>query len=938
MALKCMSKRLAICLATAFGAALSFVSSPLSVAQSPVCDPSVSNCGNIPYPQYGGQSVQGQLDSLGQYNTLGGYSPNYGYPNGPLGSYGQQSVPSYVDNLGITQQPGVNRQYGTLQDYLTYQQYERFTPPTEFQQLVLASIGRRLPIFGANLFFGSPSTFAPVEQLPVTPDYVVGPGDQVLVRVWGQINFNAEVTVDRTGVIYLPQVGAIHVAGITDSALAQQIRSNIARIYKNFNLSVNLGQLHSIRIFVAGQARRPGTYTVSSLSTLVSALFASGGPSPAGSLRHIQVRRNGATIADFDMYDLLVRGDKSKDVPLLAGDVIYIPAVGPQVAVFGSVHNPAIFELAGNTSVEQILQDAGGLSAVASLTRASLEHIDRQQRQQALDIALDAQGLSTPLNSGDILRVLPISPRFDKTVTVRGNLADPGRFAWHPGMTLSELLPNSQALITRDYWQRRNQLGLPSPAFQPDYTQNLHFDASSLGQYGNPYTQGRPGYPNQTNTQQNGQSSQQLNGQSIAQLQANAQGNNAQVNPDGSIGQLDANGQPINTNGNGQGYGQDYTQGLNSNGQPLPNGYRQYPPQVTPTSTIGGSTLADQQQHTFTENTAGAGTLTNVSLPAPEIDWSYAVIERLDPTTLKTTLVPFDLGKLVMDHDPAQNLTLEPGDVVTVFSQADIRVPQAQQTKLVRLEGEVAHSGIYSVLPGETLRQLVQRAGGITPKAYLFGSELTRESARIIQQQRLSDYVTQLELDIDRASAATSAAAISAQDQAAAASSLTASQLLVTRLRQLRASGRIVLNVNPDASAIASLPDLELEDGDRFIVPTRPSSINVVGAVYDQNSFIYNDERRVKGYLHQAGGPNRSADEKHSFIIRADGSVISRDSAGTLWGNTFEQARINPGDTIIVPEKVYRGSSTRNLLNYATIFSSFSSLGLAAATLAVIIP
>jgi protein involved in polysaccharide export with SLBB domain len=276
---------------------------------------------------------------------------------------------------------------------------------------------------------------------------------------------------------------------------------------------------------------------------------------------------------------------------------------------------------------------------------------------------------------------------------------------------------------------------------------------------------------------------------------------------------------------------------------------------------------------------------------------------------------------------------VQPSDVITIFSQADIHVPQAQQTKLVRLEGEVVHAGYYSVGPGETLRDVVERAGGLTPAAYLFGAELTRESTRVAQQQRLDDYVSSLELEVDRASASTAAKALSAQDQAAASSSLGATQLLVSRLRQLRATGRIVLNMQPDAHQVASLPNLPLEDGDRFIVPSAPSSINVVGAVYDQNSFIFNRERRLNGYLHAAGGPNRDADPKHAFIVRADGSVMSRESASTLWGNTFDQARINPGDTIVMPEKVYRGSSIRNVLDYTQLFSQ---LALGAGALAVI--
>jgi protein involved in polysaccharide export with SLBB domain len=613
-------------------------------------------------------------------------------------------------------------------------------------------------------------------------------------------------------------------------------------------------------------------------------------------------------------------------VQLLPGDVIYIPPVGPQVAVFGSVRNSAIFELSGETTVDQVLQDAGGLSTLASLSRASLERIDAEQRQQAMDIALNPAGLSTKVRDGDILRVLPISPRFDKTVTVRGNLADPGRFAWHPGMKLSELLPNSQSLITRNYWQQRNQLGLPSPAFEPDYTQRFKAYQQNLYArypFGYQYGYGQ-------NQQQSGQGWNPQQGYGVPQPQQGQISGGTQFpgiplpffgDPTQLQSQDATTIQPFSP--------QFQSNGVPSGQQTQPNSPNQY----QRPNYIGGGTLAEQQRQTQTENTAGATAITNVNLPVPEIDWSFAVIERLDPVTLRTSLIPFDLGKLVLDHDASQDLAVQPSDVITIFSQADIHVPQAQQTKLVRLEGEVVHAGYYSVGPGETLHDVVERAGGLTPAAYLFGAELTRESTRVAQQQRLDDYVSSLELEVDRASASTAAKALSAQDQAAASSSLGATQLLVSRLRQLRATGRIVLNMQPDAHQVASLPNLPLEDGDRFIVPSAPSSINVVGAVYDQNSFIFNRERRLNGYLHAAGGPNRDADPKHAFIVRADGSVTSRESASTLWGNTFDQARINPGDTIVMPEKVYRGSSIRNVLDYTQLFSQ---LALGAGALAVI--
>ena len=201
--------------------------------------------------------------------------------------------------------------------------------PSEFEEFVASSVGRRLPIYGHSLFDRVPTTFAPLERVPVTDDYEIGPGDEILIRAWGQIDLNGKLVVDRGGQVFLPKVGALSVAGLKYQQLPGYFRTAIGRVFRNFDLTVSMGQLRSIQVFVVGQARRPGSYTVSSLCTLVNALFASGGPSAAGSMRHIQLKRENRVVTEFDFYDLLLQGDKSKDARLLPGDVIYIPPIGP---------------------------------------------------------------------------------------------------------------------------------------------------------------------------------------------------------------------------------------------------------------------------------------------------------------------------------------------------------------------------------------------------------------------------------------------------------------------------------------------------------------------------------------------------------------------------------------------------------------------------------
>lgn len=807
----------------------------------------------------------------------------------------QMNNQTYFDDGGLTAGERLNR------PLLAPASQE---PLSEFQKFVSATTGVVLPVFGADLFSNAATTFSPVDQGPVTADYLLGPGDELRIRVWGQISFNAAVRIDRSGDIYLPQVGVVHVAGLPYASVQQHVRSEIARVFRNFDLTVDMGQLRSIQVFVVGQVRRPGSYTISSLSTLINALFASGGPNAQGSLRHVQLKRQGQVVARFDFYDLLLRGDKSNDVPLLPGDVIFVPAVGAQVALTGSVRHPAIYELSDQNTIGQLLSDAGGPSPLASPARISVERLEAGGGRSAMEVALDAAGQQTLLRDGDLLRLVSAVPSYDKTVTLRGNTANPGRFAWHPGMRVSALIPDRTSLITRNYWWERTRLGLPGPEFEPDVTGPV---------------QTQPRYP--------------LNLQSLP-CRAPATNSEEQQDTASKTGNNDSPCTPYeryNPNQLPEQYRYPQEQFAQQQSQQQQQSSSQSSGTADRSFSSGtGSSLGGQRNEQSTQMMGLGNVRTDVRLSAPEIDWNYAVIERLDPQTLKTSLIPFNLGRLVMDHDPSQDLELQSGDVVSIFSQADIRVPTAEQTKFVHLEGEFVGAGVYSAKPGETLRQLVERAGGITPQAYLYGSDFTRESTRVLQQQRINEYVRALTLQIERGGIEASSGSGSAQDVAASAAALSSERDLVDRLGQLRATGRIVFNLAADASSADLLPDLPLEDGDRFVLPSRPSTVSVIGAVYDQNSFLFEPGRLVKDYLHQSGGPNRDADRGRAFVIRADGSVISRDSRRR---GEFNSARIHPGDTIVVPEKTFRPNNLRGLISYTQIFSQ---LALGAAAVAVL--
>ena len=722
--------------------------------------------------------------------------------------------------------------------------------PTEFQEFVASSVGRRLPIYGHSLFESVPTTFAPVDRIPVTDDYQIGPGDEILIRAWGQIALDGKLVVDREGEVFLPKVGTLSVAGLKYEQLPQYFRAAIGRVFRNFDLTVSLGQLRSIQIFVVGRARRPGSYTVSSLCTLVNAIFASGGPSSSGSLRRIQLKRNNSVVTEFDFYDLLLKGDKSKDVRLLPGDVIYIPPTPAAIAIAGSVNAPAIYELRDGLTLASAIQMAGGLTTTADGQKAVVERIENHSTRQVEEFPLDGPGLDRTLKDGDVVRIFALSPRFYKAVTLRGNVAHPGRIEWHSGMRLKDVIPNQDALLTREYWSATN------------WVANA------------------------------GERSDEQDGREYWRA----------TSPLADSDKLGS--EPIDTHrGSEPNSAVDVGKSFD---QPLG-------PQPVSGKTATEATTAKLRNQ--------------IARNAPEINWDYAVIQRLNPRDLNTRLIPFDLGKLILQDDEQNNLALEPDDVITIFSQNDLAVPLDKQSKFIRLEGEFQVGGVYQAEPGETVRHLVARIGGFTANAYLFGAEFTRESVRIGQQKDLDQLIEKLEEDISRNAMAPSG--VNPDEVADQRAKLDAQRQLVEKMRAVRATGRVVLDLKTDSTAVSDLPEMALEDGDRFVVPYRPSTIAMLGAIYNKSSFLYRREERLEDYLKRAGGPTRDADTARMFVIRADGSILSKQSVKGLWNGGFAALHLMPGDAIVVPERLNHGSVLKGLRDWSQVFSQFA-LGAAA--------
>jgi len=700
--------------------------------------------------------------------------------------------------------------------------------PSEFQKFVAENTGKMLPIFGSEFFANTPTTFAPVSNAPVPSDCPLGPGDQLMIRGWGTIDIDYRATIDRNGTISIPTIGSVALAGVKAGEAQNDIRAAVGRLYKGVTVNVTFGQLRAITVYVVGQANRPGTYTVSSLSTLVTALFASGGPNANGSMRHVQVKRGSKVVAELDLYAFIAKGDKSADIKLQDGDTIFIPSAGGFVALTGKVNSPAIYELkAGSDTVESLLDVAGGLPVVADPRHAFLERIDpaTNHPRTVEEFALGGQGLKRMLRNGDVLNVTSITPDFSNAVVLRGNVDQPVRAPFKNGMRVSDLIPSRDYLISRKSTDRQNSVLVDDQA------------------------------------------------QQIMEESRNPQ--------------------------------------LAGNLERGPN-----------------QKVAKDRSKKAESIAARIGNLID------QVNWNYAVVERINRADLSVKLIPFNLGNVFTNPDGPDNIQLQPGDTVTIFSQEDVAVPMEKRQIFVRVEGEVNVPGVYQMTAGDTLHALIAKAGGPTGNAYLFGTGFYREEVRKEQEQNLQRAADRLEAqlrsdqsrkmaNLPQNEAATVAAQIEAERRAA--------EERIAHFRQLQPTGRIAFGLDPSERSFARLPQLTLQNGDRLVVPPKPTFVHVFGAVNVEASPLWKPGSRVKDYLRLAG-TTADADVDNAFVLRVDGTVVSSDSQGWFFGK-IGGLEVMPGDTIVVPEKVDRQTAwtkfTQGAREWTQILANFG-LGAAA--------
>jgi polysaccharide biosynthesis/export protein len=707
-------------------------------------------------------------------------------------------------------------------------------------RLTLRKTGvQALKPFGYDLFDKAPSTFAPVTNVPVPANYSIGPGDRVDVQLYGTQNRSLRLTVDRDGRINFPELGPINVSGQLFDQVREMIESRVARQMIGVHASVSMGDTRSIRVFVLGEAQRAGSYTISGLGTITSALFAAGGVKEIGSLRNIQLKRQGAVVRRLDLYDLLIRGDTTDDAKLLPGDVIFVPPVGLTVSVAGEVRRPAIYEVKNESTIDDVIGLAGGLTAEADHARVTLTRIDERQRRVVLQADPGTpEGKSRGVRNGDVLQVARLRSTVDSGVQLLGHVYTPGAIAYRQGMRLSdvvhsvdELQPNADIhylLLRREVPPDRHIIVLSA---------DLSAALKSPG--------------------------------SAADLQ---------LMPRDRITVFDlASGrdrviQPLMEELAVQSNMDRPTQVVHVDGRVKVPG--DYPLETH--MTIGdlvraGGGLADAAYGTKAELTR------------------YEVVNG---ESRRTDLIEVDLAA-ALRGDPTANLTLQSFDNLSIKEVSEWRGQES-----VTLFGEVRFPGHYSIRRGETLRSVIDRAGGFTKFAFADGAVFTRTELRRREQEQLDALATRIQKDLTIL-AIQATATSQGGGGGGASSALALGQQLFTQLRSTRAVGRLVIDLG---SVIHARPgsndDVILRNGDELLVPRLQQEVTVIGEVQNSTSHLFNSKLRRDDYIQMSGGTTRRADHKSIYVVRANGNVVA--SQGNRWFQNGDVS-IKPGDTVVVP-------------------------------------
>ncbi len=700
--------------------------------------------------------------------------------------------------------------------------------------------------FGYDVFGNPPSTFAPVENLPVPPGYVIGPGDSLDVQLYGNQPANYVLQVQRDGRINFPSLGPIMVSGMTFDRAQAAIERRVSAQLIGTRVSVTMSGLRTIQVFVLGEVRYPGTYTVGGLSTMTDALFASGGVKRSGSLRNVALKRDGVLVTRLDLYDLLLHGDTSGDRPLESGDVIFVPPIGKTAAIDGAVRRPAIYELKSHSTIGDLVAMAGGALPDADERMVRVERIAPSQAFQTIDVDLTTSaGSGMPLANGDKVTVPAIRPTLEDTVVLKGDVYRPGPFEYRPGMRLSDVVSSFEDLKPNadpHYLMIRRLV--PPDEHVEVISADLERALAERGTTADPPLEPRDDiYVFDLSA-----SRTKIIRPIIKRLELQA----TPTHPATIVtvdGQVKAPGE-----------------------YPLQPGMR-----VSDLIRAGGS-LDDAAF-------GGEAELTR-----------YRVV---DGEARRSRLIKIDLDA-IRRGDAAADIRLEPYDVLVVKT-----VPQWRTPGTVEIAGEVRFPGRYPIHQGETLRSLLIRAGGFTSDAFPEGAVFTRRELKEKEKAELDLLANRFQNDLTALSlgsvaggrTGTSAGAVAA---ASATQGLVVGQQLLYELRSTKPVGRLVVNLERVVRGSPGGPDdVTLRNGDFLFVPKKTQEVTILGEVQNPTSQLYRPGWSRDDYIARSGGITQNADRKRIYVVRANGDVVGAERTG--WFRRSQSVDIRPGDTIVVP-------------------------------------
>lgn len=779
-------------------------------------------------------------------------------------------------------------------------------------------------------------------DIPVPMKYVVGPGDEVRMVLWGRMNASYTLTVDRDGKINIPAIGPLVVAGMTFEQMSQYLIKQAEQI-TGTNVDVSMGSLRTIPIFVLGDVRRPGAYTIGSFATMIDALLLAGGPTEIGSMRNIQLKRKDRLVQTFDIYDLLLKGDKSYDVMLYAGDVVFVPIIGPYVGVAGNVKRPALYELKNDFSLAHVFELAGGIIPTAYTQQIQVERTVKNEKKVIVD--LDDKNLakakSTVLQEADLVKVFSIVEKDVNVVTLQGNVKRGGKYALRTGMRLADVLKDTQAdLLPETYFDYALIKRQTPPRMEPelipfnlgdlmlkkDPASNLELQPlDSIYIFSKWFFRDKQFFKIEGEIRKPGRYDLTQNFKiKDALLAAGGLTRDAHLSKAEII--------RVNKQKEYQTLYFDVTKALAEDSADnlllcdedrivihsvWEEVYKKEAAILGEVKTPGTYQLTDNM--TIKDLIFKAGnTLESAFLEEAELS-SQRIVEndRADSVYRKINLAKALAG------DPEHNLVLQPYDRLFIR-----RMPNWLTDKYVTVAGEVRFPGRYLIKKGERLSALLERAGGYRDTAYLRGAYFTRERVRELQQQSLIEMADRLERELLGASAGQLSTALSTEEVEGKKVELAQKQKFIDSLRKLKATGRMTIYLSNSLRLLKGKEyDIELEEGDSLLIPQKNSVVNVAGAVMSQGTYLYSHKLDYNDYINQTGGYASFADKKNVFVMKVDGSARKlatgffdfNSSHGTTTQFGERIKNIEPGDTIVVPEKTERIAWLREIRDITQI-------------------